>query len=192
MTSGDDHGREPERLDRRRVALYLLATPLVLALVLFLPAGTWAWPRGWLFVLVFLLAMGLSALYLWRVNPEIFAARRRIHEGTKRWDRILLAFLFPAMAAIVVVAALDDGRFHWSAVPGWACGLGYALLLAGMGITAWRRPSTSSSSRASASRRSGATGSSTPAPTPSCVIPATWAPACCSWASPCPWARSGR
>ena len=57
-------------MDRRRVALYLLATPLVLALLLFLPAGTWAWPRGWLFVLVFLLAMGLSALYLWRVNPE--------------------------------------------------------------------------------------------------------------------------
>src|SRR4051794_35984667 len=99
MTFGADQGRVPERIDRRRVVLYLLATPLFLALVLFLPAGTLVWVRGWLFLLVFLLAMTLTALYLWRVNPEIFAARSRIHEGTKRWDRILLAFLFPAMAA---------------------------------------------------------------------------------------------
>jgi protein-S-isoprenylcysteine O-methyltransferase Ste14 len=137
MTSGDDHEQALQRLDRRRLTLHLVAFPFVLALFLFLPAGTWAWPRGWLFVLVFLLAMTLTALYLWRVNPEIFAARSRIHEGTKRWDRLLLAVLFPAMAAIVLVAALDDGRFHWSHIPWWACGLGYALLLAGMGITAW-------------------------------------------------------
>jgi protein-S-isoprenylcysteine O-methyltransferase Ste14 len=137
MTSGANPGQGPDWIDRRRLTLHLVAFPFVLALFLFLPAGTWAWPRGWLFVLVFLLAMALSALYLWRVNPEIFAARRRIHEGTKRWDRILLAVLFPAMAAIFPVAALDDGRFHWSAVPGWACGLGYVLLMAGFGITAW-------------------------------------------------------
>jgi protein-S-isoprenylcysteine O-methyltransferase Ste14 len=137
MTSGAAQGQGHDRINRRRVALYLLSTPLVLALVLFLPAGTWAWPKGWLFVLVFLLAMALTALYLWRVNPEIFAARSRIHEGTKRWDRILLAVLFPTMAAIFPVAALDDGRFHWSVMPGWACGLGYVLLLAGFGITAW-------------------------------------------------------
>ena len=119
------------------MALSLLATPLVLALLLFLPAGTWAWVRGWLFVLIFLVAFRLAALYLWRVNPEVVVARRRTHRGTKGWDRILLGFWFLAFGAIFPVAALDDGRFHWLPVPWWACGLGYALLLAGVGVVTW-------------------------------------------------------
>ena len=100
MTSGNGRGQELERLDRRRMALSLLATPLVLALLLFLPAGTWAWVRGWLFVLVFLVAFTLAALYLWRVNPEVVVARSRTHRGTKGWDRILLGFWFLALGAI--------------------------------------------------------------------------------------------
>ena len=137
MTSGDDHGRGPQRIGRRQVASYLLAIPLFLALFLFLPAGTLAWVRGWLFVLAFLLSGALAVFWLWRVNPDIFAARSRIQPGTKGWDRTLLAVLLPAIVATFPVAALDDGRFHWSRVPWWAIGLGYALLLAGMGLTAW-------------------------------------------------------
>jgi protein-S-isoprenylcysteine O-methyltransferase Ste14 len=38
------------------------------------------------------------------------------------------------MWAIVPVAAMDSGRFHWSSLPWWTCGIGYVLLLAGMGI----------------------------------------------------------
>ena len=72
-----------------------------------------------------------------RVNPEILIARSRIHEGTKGWDRILLGLLIPMMMAILPVAALDAGRFHWSSVPWWTRLLGYVLLLAGIGLTAW-------------------------------------------------------
>jgi protein-S-isoprenylcysteine O-methyltransferase Ste14 len=35
------------------------------------------------------------------------------------------------------VAALDDGRFHWSDSPWRVCAVGYALLLVGVGITTW-------------------------------------------------------
>jgi len=114
--------------------MFLLAVPVYFALLMFLPAGTWAWGRGWLFVLVFLLAFTLATLYLWRVNPAVVVARSRSHQGTKGWDRILLGFWFLAFEAIFPVAALDDGRCHWLPVPGWACGLGYALLLAGVGV----------------------------------------------------------
>jgi protein-S-isoprenylcysteine O-methyltransferase Ste14 len=74
---------------------------------------------------------------LWRVNPEVWVARTRSHEGTKRWDKILLGFFFTAVYAIVPVAALDDGRFHWLPLPWWVCGLGYVLFLAGMGLVTW-------------------------------------------------------
>jgi protein-S-isoprenylcysteine O-methyltransferase Ste14 len=137
MITGKDHADEPGRINFRRTVASILMVPLLLGLLIFLPAGTWAWARGWLFFVVFLLAMAALALYLWRVNPEIFVARSRIHEGTKGWDRILLAALFPALLAIFPVAALDDGRYHWSHVPWWVCAIGYALTLVGMAVTAW-------------------------------------------------------
>ena len=66
------------------------------------------------------------------MNPEIFAARINRHEGTKPWDRILMTMFLLTEMAIPIVAALDDGRFHWLPVPWWVCVLGYALLIAGM------------------------------------------------------------
>lgn len=129
--------REPPPLSRRQAATYLVGIPAVLGLLLFLPAGTLHWPRGWLFLAVSIAALATTALALWRVNPAIYRARSRIQPGTKRWDRILLAILLPAMVAILPVAALDDGRFHWRPVPWWAVSAGYVLFLAGIGITAW-------------------------------------------------------
>lgn len=78
--------------------------------------------------------MLIAALYLWRVNPEVVVARSRPHEGTKRWDKVLLCFYFPTFCAIVPVAALDDGRFHWFPVPWSVRGIGYVLFFVGLGI----------------------------------------------------------
>jgi protein-S-isoprenylcysteine O-methyltransferase Ste14 len=128
---------EPNPAQWRSIIRRSVVALLVLALLLFIPAGSISWTRGWLFFLVLVTELGVSALYLWRINPEIFAARSRIHPGTKRWDRILLGFLFPAMLAIVAVGALDDGRFHWSRMSWWFVGLGYLLLTTGTAITAW-------------------------------------------------------
>jgi protein-S-isoprenylcysteine O-methyltransferase Ste14 len=108
-----------------------------LAVCLFLPAWTWAWARGWLFFAVVVAVSVVITIYLRRVNPEVIAARVNRHKGTKRWDLILgLFFFLPTMLAIPIVAALDDGRFHWSHAPWWGCALDYALLTIGMlGLT---------------------------------------------------------
>ncbi|MGL4287149.1 MAG: methyltransferase family protein [Phreatobacter sp.] len=123
--------------DRRYYLISLAAVPLVLALILFLPAGQLSWARGWLFLIVFSFATATAAAALWQINPEIFAARRRIQPGTKRWDRILLAVLAPVGLAILVVAGLDDGRFHWSAMTTPVVLFGYALWLAGFAGATW-------------------------------------------------------
>jgi protein-S-isoprenylcysteine O-methyltransferase Ste14 len=137
MNPGDDHERAVQRAYRRVVITFFLALPIFFALFLFLPAGTWAWRNGWRFLMVLIPAGTVSGLYVWRVNPEILVARSQFHEGTRGWDRALLGVLFPAMAAIFPVAALDDGRFHWFPVPWWVRGLGYAMLVAGLGILGW-------------------------------------------------------
>lgn len=137
MTAANDSDNPPQGLDRRRLVLRLAWLPIVIALLMFLPAGTWAWTRGWLFVLVLLVVISAVFLVLNRVNPEVIVARSKFHEGTKGWDKIMLSLYFPAMAAVLFVAALDDGRFHWFPVEWWVCGVGYALLLIGIGIVTW-------------------------------------------------------
>jgi protein-S-isoprenylcysteine O-methyltransferase Ste14 len=137
MATASDQPGHPEPTDRRRLILSVGWTLLIFVLCLFLPAGTWAWPRGWLFFFVTLVTSIVITVYLQRVNPDVVAARVNRHEGTKGWDRILLGIFIPMMVLILPVAALDDGRYHWSHVPWWACGIGYVLLIAGMAGVTW-------------------------------------------------------
>jgi hypothetical protein len=137
MTATSDKDQQPQGINKRRLVAFLLALPLYFGLFLFWPAGTWTWTKGWLFIGVFLGTLAVVAWYLWRVNPDVVVARTGFHEGTKRWDTILLRFFLPTVYAIIPVAALDDGRFHWLPVPWWVCGIGYVLFVIGMGIVTW-------------------------------------------------------
>lgn len=92
MANGE---KSTQGINRRHLILILVCLPLYFGLCLFLPAGTWTWARGWLFTIVFVLASVFIFVFLWRVNPEVVIARSHRHEGTKRWDKILLWFLFP-------------------------------------------------------------------------------------------------
>jgi hypothetical protein len=49
MASASDPIQQPEEFDRRRVVVLFIAQYLVLALLLFLPAGDLGWRKGWLF-----------------------------------------------------------------------------------------------------------------------------------------------
>jgi protein-S-isoprenylcysteine O-methyltransferase Ste14 len=136
MTIANDGVEEPKQVDQRRFVLLLLAQPFFLALLLFLPAGTFGWRKGWLFLMVYIAANAVVVPYIWRVNPELLLARSRIR-WAKRWDKILGWIMIPTVMAIIPVAALDDGRFHWLPVPQSVCGLGYALFLIGMVVGTW-------------------------------------------------------
>ena len=135
MAAIGDQSHEP--IDRRRLIISTTTSLLILVLCLFVPAGTWAWFRGWLFLVVVVGASVVDTLYLRRVNPDVIAGRVNRHEGPRRWDLLLgLIGFLPTMLAIPIVAALDDGRYHWSHVPWWGCWLGYALLITGfVGVT---------------------------------------------------------
>ena len=140
MANASDQSRQPEPTDRRRLVLSVGSSLLIYVLCLFLPAGTLAWSKGWVFFSVSVAASILSTLYLQRVNPDVVAARVNRHEGTKGWDGCSLVPLFglpTVLVSTLPVAALDDGRFHWFQVPWWVCGIGYALLIAGMVGLTW-------------------------------------------------------
>jgi protein-S-isoprenylcysteine O-methyltransferase Ste14 len=126
------------RGDLIRAFVSLAVTLLLMGAALFFSAGTLEWPHGLLYMAVFLLLTLIAMAWLWRVNPEIFVARRRLSgRGTKGWDLVLVWILFAAFLATLIVAALDDGRFHWAPAPLWAVLIGYVLLLAGYLGTTW-------------------------------------------------------
>lgn len=120
-----------------RAFLSLAVFILVLGIALFLVAGDVGWINGWVFIGVFTVLTGLSIPYLWRVNPDIFEARSRIHEGTKAWDRMILYLLVAAFCAIFPLAALDAVRFQWSIVPLWVTVVGFVLLTVGYLGSIW-------------------------------------------------------
>jgi protein-S-isoprenylcysteine O-methyltransferase Ste14 len=126
----------PEEIDRRRVGVLFVTQYLFLALLLFISAGDFGWRKGWLYLLVNLTLSAVVVPFIWHVNPGILVAR--IHmRWVKRWDKILVSITIVPLAAVFVVAALDDGRFHWLPIPRWLCAAGYVLFFLGMGIGTW-------------------------------------------------------
>ncbi len=71
MESNGDHPGPPEQIDRRRLILGIGRVLLFFDLGVFLPAGTWMWARGWLFILVMFVLSIMVTIYLRRVNPEV-------------------------------------------------------------------------------------------------------------------------
>jgi protein-S-isoprenylcysteine O-methyltransferase Ste14 len=128
----------PEPIDHRRLIIMSASSLVILVMCLFVPAGRWTWLRGWVFLVVLVAASVVISLYLRRVNPDVIAGRVNRHERPRRWDLFLglLGFL-PTILAVLIVAALDDGRYHWFPVPWWACVLGYALLSIGQAGMTW-------------------------------------------------------
>lgn len=116
--------------------LSIAGSVLGLFAILFVPAGTLAWPAGWSFFIAMLAALTLSAGYVIRARPEIFETRAGIKAGTKGWDVGLVALLAAALVAVPVVAALDFRR-GWSDMPLGLVLLGYLPLAAAFVLLAW-------------------------------------------------------
>lgn len=124
----------------RRVLTRVVADALFIAIVLFVAAGTLAWPRAWVLVGVLLAVRISSAVAVFRVHPALLGERATVllHRQQPRLDRlILLAFMGTAFVGVPAVAALD--AFHWHLLPSPAPALaavGLALFVLGWTIIA--------------------------------------------------------
>jgi protein-S-isoprenylcysteine O-methyltransferase Ste14 len=98
------------------LALAVLA--VIMALLLFIPAGTVHYREAWIYLSIFVGASGLTTLYLMKKDPALL--RRRMSGGPtaekRRTQRIIMFFTSPGFIALLVVPALDH-RFGWSTVP---------------------------------------------------------------------------
>jgi protein-S-isoprenylcysteine O-methyltransferase Ste14 len=102
----------------------------LLALVLFLPAGTLSWLAGWIFLFLFFVFYVGVTLWLIPRNPGL--VEERMHLGTpdqKAWDKVLFTVILVFPFAWLAFVSLDATRFHWSPIPIWLQVIGGILLL---------------------------------------------------------------
>lgn len=110
-----------------RTAGKFLGGVVLIGAMVFLPAGSWDYWNGWLFMAVlFIPILLLGGIMLWRA-PELLSKRlgAKENEREQRWVVGLSGVMF---VASFVVAGLNF-RFGWMALPDWLVWTAVVLFL---------------------------------------------------------------
>ncbi len=117
-------------MDKRLFAqaiVKFLAGLLLVAGLLFIPAGTLDYWNGWLLIAILFIPMFVAGLVMMAKNPELLRKRlnAREQEATQKQVVALSGLMF---LASFILAGLNY-RFGWIAMPGWAVWVAVALFL---------------------------------------------------------------
>ena len=88
---------------------------ILLALLLFLPAGTIHYPSGWLLMGILFIPMFLAGLVMMATNPNLL--RSRLNAKEKEREQDLVIKLSGLMFLVGFILAGLDFRFGWSKLP---------------------------------------------------------------------------
>src|SRR5512140_1666366 len=98
--------------------LGLLFLVLILALALFVSAGSLQFWQAWVYLAIFSVCVILITLYLARYDQRLLASR--VQAGptaeTQRSQQIIQSFASLFFIGLFIVPGLDY-RFHWSVMP---------------------------------------------------------------------------
>ena len=101
-----------------KALLWVAVSFLLMALVLFLPAGTIAWSAGWIDLILLYGWLLVGIWLLLKYNPGLLKERLSLSQpNQKAWDRVFLLLFRLFFLAWLVLMPLDAVRFHWSQVP---------------------------------------------------------------------------
>jgi protein-S-isoprenylcysteine O-methyltransferase Ste14 len=114
-----------------------LVSMATLGALLFLPAGTWQWPRAWVFLGVLLIGAAGTLLVLLPDNSELLKERLKppIQKGQPCADKIAVAVLIGTYIGATVLIPVDVFHLHLLPLPGAAVSFfGLILFIAGWWI----------------------------------------------------------
>jgi protein-S-isoprenylcysteine O-methyltransferase Ste14 len=120
-----------------RLVRRALISIVVMALLLFVPAGTLDWPSAWIFLASQLVLSLVGGYWLAESDPELLEERLKplFQQGQNLADKIIIVLLVVLGSSLFIVMGLDR-RFGWSQVSLWVQILG-ALLLVPMGVLSY-------------------------------------------------------
>jgi protein-S-isoprenylcysteine O-methyltransferase Ste14 len=103
----------------------------VMAALLFVPAGTLAWPQAWVFLIELAVTGALITGWLYVHDPALLAQRMAspVQREQAAWDRIFMICATLFFCAWLAVMGLDAVRFQASHVPVWVQVVGAIAIL---------------------------------------------------------------
>ncbi len=100
---------------------------LLLGLLLFLPAGTVSWDRGWLFMGILFVPMFVAGVVLMWKNPDLL--RKRLQAKEKEQTQKVVILLSGLMFIGGFVLSGLSYRFDWLLLPNWVSGVAMVIFL---------------------------------------------------------------
>jgi protein-S-isoprenylcysteine O-methyltransferase Ste14 len=132
-----DEQAKIERLGHNR-PLFMTLIGLTLGATLLLIGGRWNWVEGWVLGGVYCALLVISSLWTERRAPDLGRERvQAIARPGSLHERIILIWVPLVLLAVLVVAALDGGRFRWSHAPLWVELVGFGMFAAYIALNVW-------------------------------------------------------
>ncbi|MBR5768298.1 MAG: isoprenylcysteine carboxylmethyltransferase family protein [Clostridia bacterium] len=100
---------------------------LLIALILFLSAGTLSYPNGWLFLAILFIPMFFAGIVMMFKNPDLL--KKRLNAKEKESEQKTVLALSAVMFLAAFVAAGLCFRFGWLLLPTWAVIVGAVVFL---------------------------------------------------------------
>ena len=111
-----------------------LAGVVLLGVLLFLPAGTLAWPQGWRLMGILFIPMLLAGIVMIRKNPELL--RKRLNAKEKQAEQLDVLKLSALMFLAAFILAGLNFRFRWIVLPDWISWTAAVIFLISYGLYA--------------------------------------------------------
>ena len=102
---------------------------ILVGLLLFLPAGTFAYPQGWLLIGILFVPMFIAGLIMMKKSPELLRKRLNVKEEQAE-QKTVIALSGLMFLASFIIAGLNF-RFGWIRLPLWVSYAAALLFLAG-------------------------------------------------------------
>ena len=90
---------------------------LTVGLLLFLPAGTFAWWQGWLLIGILFVPMFIAGLVMMQKSPDLL--RKRLDVREKESEQKAVIALSGLMFLTAFIVAGLNFRFQWIVLPAW-------------------------------------------------------------------------
>ena len=90
---------------------------LIMDGILFLIAGRLDWIGAWVLSFLYFIFVLVFVVWTMRNNPGLMEERGKRAENVKPWDKVIMTIYTIMLVGMLVVAALDAGRFRWSEMP---------------------------------------------------------------------------
>ena len=100
---------------------------LLVGLLIFLPAGTLAWSRGWLFMIALFGPMLIAGFVMLFKAPKLLQKRLDVKEKQAAQKGVLALSGLMFLAGFVLAGL--DFRFHWLVLPRWLSWVATGLFL---------------------------------------------------------------